>query len=492
MNLKIQLKMKCNPFKLTAVALLFSSMLLAQKVEKKYNEKFYTNKDVEININASNADIEVTTWNKNEVEVNAYIEVEGLEKDEAEKYLENWNFEALGNKKTVKINASSNQFHAFGKDNFVFFNSNNNLPETIGFGKELDEDVIVIAEDGLPEILIPDIDFDALITPALDNLDFDFDKYDEDGDNYFIQWKDGVNDITIKSKEEWEKFKKTKEYKKYKKEKAKRKKELAKQLRELKKKKIDKKEIKKALAKARIEIKKLDKEKIRKDIAKARKALKNTRFNYYFSSDNNFTINDKKVKITKKIKIRVPKNATFNLNTRHCKVKLPKTKAVGKVSYGSFNADELNGGNLKIIGSPVTIQTLNACTLFLNNVQDAKITSASNMILNSNSSVIKIDNLIENSEVVDDFGELRIENVNRDYKKLFINLNSSVAKIKFNGLKKILKASFNKEGFSKYLTKKPTMFYGENRISSTGNFNITTEDNSIKIKGKYSKIDIEK
>ena len=41
----------------------------AQKFEKKFSENFKTNKDVKIYINASHTDINVTSWNKNEVQV---------------------------------------------------------------------------------------------------------------------------------------------------------------------------------------------------------------------------------------------------------------------------------------------------------------------------------------------------------------------------------------------------------------------------------------
>jgi len=90
-------------------------------------------------------------------------------------------------------------------------------------------------------------------------------------------------------------------------------------------------------------------EKMKKDLSKVRKDFnKNFKGNYIFDTNSNeFIINDKKVKITKKIKIKVPKGATFELNTRHSKVKLPKGKTSGKVSYGSFKASGIEGGNLK-------------------------------------------------------------------------------------------------------------------------------------------------
>ena len=203
-------------FKIAIFSLLTTGVIFAQKYDKKFSENFITNKDVVVNINASNADIDVTTWNKNQVSVEAVIEVEGLDKKAAEKYFKNWQFEALGNKNKVQINANTNNFHSFDNNNFVFFNSSkNNLPKVYQYGTN--DNVIVIPDiPEMPEIEIPEINFEEIVT-GLESIEFDFDKYTKDGKNYFFQWKDGVNDITIKSKKEWEKFKKTKKYKKFKK-----------------------------------------------------------------------------------------------------------------------------------------------------------------------------------------------------------------------------------------------------------------------------------
>ena len=110
-------------------AAFFISSLHAQKFDKKITENFKVNKDVVIAINASNADIDVTTWNRNEVAVEAVITVEGLTKKEAEKYLNNWNFEALGNKSKVKINANANQFLHFPDNDFTFNIGNLNFSD---------------------------------------------------------------------------------------------------------------------------------------------------------------------------------------------------------------------------------------------------------------------------------------------------------------------------------------------------------------------------
>ncbi|MBL4568379.1 MAG: hypothetical protein JKY69_01495 [Flavobacteriaceae bacterium] len=81
--------MKFNKHKIIGLlcTVLFISSIQAQKYDKKYSEKFKVNKDVQLVINANNADINVSTWNKNEVSVEAVITVEGLSKKDAKKFL---------------------------------------------------------------------------------------------------------------------------------------------------------------------------------------------------------------------------------------------------------------------------------------------------------------------------------------------------------------------------------------------------------------------
>ena len=167
--------MKFKSYKNTALALclMISTGVFAQKTSKKFTERFNTNKDVEVQINASNAEIDVTTWNKNEVLVEAYIDIEGISKKKAQEYLKNYKFEALGNKAKVKINARSGGFH-FNND-FVIFNSDDfKMPEIVI--PELPDMDIIIPE--IKSFKMPDIDFDEIIDfdDIIDLSDFDFDK----------------------------------------------------------------------------------------------------------------------------------------------------------------------------------------------------------------------------------------------------------------------------------------------------------------------------
>ncbi|CAL2078313.1 hypothetical protein [Tenacibaculum sp. 190524A02b] len=472
-------------FKTSIFLLLLTGALWAQKVDKKFNERFYTNKDVVIDINANNADIEVTTWNKNEVAVEAIIEVEGMNKKEAEEYLNNWNFEALGNKNTVKIKATSNNFYNFGRDNFVYYNTHHKYPENCNSSNKNECAHPVIAD--IPEI---NIDVEEIVS-GLEDIEFDFEKYEDDGDVYFYDWKDGVNSITIKSKEDWEKFKKSKEYKKFKertkrakrsKKRDKKAKELRKRAEELRKKNAEKRKV-------RAGVRRIKADEMKRALQEAKEALKHVQFGYMSSDHGNLMINGKKVKITKKITVKVPKGATFNLNTRHCKVKLPKTKVNGKVSYGNFKADAINGGSLNISFSPVSINVLDKSILVLNNVTDAKLASVTNTKVNAKSSGLNIAYVKSNVEVDNKFGELVIEKIHPNFQTLKVSLNYANAVINLEGANKELEYIIGDK--HPYYHHKPItklIVNTDDKKSINGSFKIIATDKTITIKGKHSQL----
>ncbi|MBL4904646.1 MAG: hypothetical protein JKZ00_01165 [Flavobacteriaceae bacterium] len=455
--------MKFNKHKIIGLlcTVLFISSIQAQKYDKKYSEKFKVNKDVQLVINANNADINVSTWNKNEVSVEAVITVEGLSKKDAKKFLKNWEFEALGNKSKVEINANANKFMHFGDFNFDFDFGDFEMPE-INFE--------------MPEI---DIDFDEIfsgIEVDFDEIFSEIEDYDfEEGEDkiFTFQSKGKKKTVVIKSKKDWKKFKKSPEYKEMMAD-------VRKKIKEVKVKfgKIDKKKIKDQIKKAKIKFEKIDKVKIKAALAKAKVSIEKMKLkmaNNYNEGNYVFVIEDgkskKKVKITRKITIKVPKNATFILNTRHSKVKLPKGKVSGKVSYGTFKADEIHGGDLKIYFAPVHVNALSSSTVSLNNITDAILASVSNSKLISNSSGLKIAQIDQNVDLSSKFGELTIESIAADVKNFKLNLNFSDATIKL-GKSKINFKKHSKNG----------------QITLNGNFDFI--EGPLKIKGKQSKLTI--
>ena len=478
--------MKTNSLKNSITILLLSVTLMAfsQKESKKYSEEFNVNKDVILEIEASNSEIDVTTWNKNKVLVEAYIEIEGLSKEEAQKYLNNYKFETLGNKSKVKVISGSNNSFRFGNNDFVIFNNDNFVMPHFEM-PDIDIEMPNI------DIQMPEMDFDNIFI-NLDDLEFDFDKYSKEGKKYFFTWKNDAKEITIKSKKEWEDFKKTKEYKKWKEEMKENKEKLKKELAKIKVEigEVDKKAIKISLEKAKKAIQEIDMEKMKKDLSKVRKDFnKNFKENYIFDTNSNeFIINDKKVKITKKIKIKVPKGATFELNTRHSKVKLPKGKTSGKVSYGSFKASDIEGGNLKISYSPVTINSLKETTLSLNNVTDAKIASLTNSTLTSDSGGLEILEIFSGTNLKSSFGDVIIKKIDPALKNFVLTLNQSEATINLVGFKDKLKID-TQGNRSKIFNYDKLSEKGKGMLLK-GSFIITSNSGNLIINAKYSELDI--
>ncbi len=475
--------MKFKPFKhiFTVFVLTASLSVAAQKESKKYTEKFKVNKDVKVEINASHADIDVTTWNKNEVLVEAFLEIEGLTKKEAEEYLKNYKFEALGNSSKVEITAGGNNSFRFGDNDFVVFNENFKMPEIVIPDFEMPE--IIIPNFEMPEIVIPD--FDINIPEMNFDFDFDFEDFMEEGKEYSMTWKNNGKKIVIKSKKEWEDFKKTKDYKDWKKEMKEGKEKLKKELAKIKidSKHFNKKLIQESLAKAKAAIKEIDMEEMRKDLANMRENFnKNFKNGFVFNSDSDeLTVNGKKVKVTKRITIKVPKGATFDLNTRHCKVKLPKGKTSGKVSYGSLDSKGLTGGTLKVSYSPVRIASLNESNLSLKNVTDATIASVANSDLTLDYSNLNIAEAFFNTDITSSFGEIEIAKLTPASGTFKMVLDQSEAKINIGDLKdelKIIKAG-------SVITNKNSKSKG---YSLKGKFIVETKDENLRISGKYSEL----
>lgn len=483
-----------------SINLLFISTLSAQKYDKKFTEIFSVNKDVQVAINAENTTIDVETWNKNKVAVEAYIEVEGLSKKEAEKYFKDWNFEALGNKNKVKITAKRQHIKGFNNDVFIFNSDHDfSFPEvvmpnfdSIHFPSFPEIDFIE-----LPEIhefmVIPEMDFDGLII-GLEDLEFDFDKYEEKGEQYFFQWKDSVNNITIKSKEEWEKFKKSDRYKKMKKKLEKNKTAMQKEFEKVKIqfKKSSKKDVQASLKKAKEAYKKIDKKKIKEEMEKARTEMTKARNHFIFKNPSgNLMVDGKKIKVKKRLVIKVPKEATFNLNTKHCKLNLPATKATGKVSYGTFNANALNGGDLSISFAPVNVRTLTKNTISLNNVTDASFHWVTNTKINANSSVLTIENIHKNIVINHKFGELVINKIHPEFNTFELLLNYSDAIIKLPNIKE--KLTYMVGDKSPLYNNDPAItlsLLDLKKKNINGNFTINTADKRFSVSGKYSQLAI--
>ncbi len=339
---------------ITLVLCIGMSTMNAQKLEKKYSEKFTVNKDIAIDINTRYTDIEIETWDRNEVVIEAYIQVEGETTQKAiDDYLKRWNFEALGNKSSIKITSNSSGLFDVHTFNFDEPNYDNVYPHNIqNTVKNLQFVIPEISVDALGildslHVVMPD--FSELTEfISVEPLDFDFhdsfdifmlpEKFDfkkfKKNKNYLKEWKKrnekhlkgadvkvGKNSISITineddevSKEELEK--RLKEIKKLREVRHKEHKEkLKKRQTEMK---IRQQEMKMRV-KERNQVRKLALVRRQEAHEKRTKELVTKRIEI-----RDILAKREKSNIKRIIKIKAPKGAKFNMNVRYGSMSFPK------------------------------------------------------------------------------------------------------------------------------------------------------------------------
>lgn len=539
--------MKTYKYNLTTFILLFAVVVNAQTFDKKIKESFKVNSEVEIVINASYTDVEIETWNRNEVSVEAIMEVSGVEKSEANKILKKWKFEALGNKNTVKINSASSNMD---------FNFNFDFPE-------IEMPLVEIPEFNFdfPEIEFPEI-------PEMPQMEFDFEAYKTDSlylKNYKLkvseqldifknsdfkkqldslrnspeykkkmeEFKNAGQKMAAKLKEsawfkELDSMQNRPEYKMKMKEMEEAGKKMAAKLKESTwfketEARLNSEEFKRSTEKAKknaekgriealkskekylkqAELTKIETEKVREEIKRLNEegkldSLKNYSETTYFNLNKNY---NSKVIIKKYLKIKVPKKATFNLNVRHGKVTIPESnkKISVNMSYGNFVGGIINGDNNDLIfaNSPVTISSLIISNITLKNVPNAAFGTFENVNLFSNSSDVIINKIGKNVTLNQKFGNIIVNNIVSDFKNLDLNFEYAkttipLEKLEANYTLDTSKSKLNtvsensdflKNAFMKVLKKHET--------SIKGSFKSTLKtENTIKLKSNFSTITI--
>ena len=176
---------------ITIIALMFATVMLAQKQQKKSIERFNVDTNVVIDVNTRYTDIEIETWDKNEVVVEAYIVIEDKsDQNVIEDFLKNWNFNVLGNKSSIKISSKSSgliDIHSFdfnSPDYDVLFresmnNASDNLMFTLPEFPEMPELPEMTEMPEMPEFPeMPEMPEMPELPPM--PTQFDFDAYKKD------------------------------------------------------------------------------------------------------------------------------------------------------------------------------------------------------------------------------------------------------------------------------------------------------------------------
>ena len=423
--------------KILLVALSFFNVNLNEAQQKltKVSQSINVTKDVTINLNSSYSNIVFDTWNKDVVEIEAYIEGEKLSNEELEKALKAWNIDIDATKNTVTISTKGTNSTTWA------YRFNNDDDEAVhAVLKELKFELA-----DLPEMnfRIPELPELPKLPEAVSKLNFDYKAYQKEGkkylDEYTKKFESSYGKDYAKKMEAWgEKFEK--EWgEKYGKEMEAWSEHFAKQMEQQAK---TRSEQQKELAKQREQL-----AEARKKHHEEREKLAEERRVLIEKMVNNTAANVKKV-----IKIKIPKGAKLKVNIRHGEIEFAGnvTNLNANLAYAKLTAQSVNGSSTSINASysPVYVTNWNLGQLNLSYVNNATLNNVKNVTLASNSSNITINNLLNNAVLSGNITDLKILKIDDAFSNLNVTVQNSNATIILPKVQYHLQFTGNKTRFS--------------------------------------------
>lgn len=461
--------MKTRYLIITLLYLCITLSVAAQQKLTKVSKTIDVTKDVSIDLNTSYVQIEIDTWNRNSLEIEAFIEGEKLTKEELEEALKHWDLKVEGSGSHVSITSTGSYHGSWSKlEDLEIDLSQLAILEEIDFGDlpalpEMPEMPVMpeMAHIEMPEM--PEVPELPELPKGINNVSFDTEAYNKEGEAYLEKWskeyehKYGkeykekmkawgremakVDFSSYEEKmEEWgERF-----GKRFGEDYAKKMEvwgeELAKQFDGEWAKKMEvwgekygekmekrSKELEKRMAKRDKEI-----EKRHEDLAKRMEERQRANEKRHESLARRLELRGEKVKKT--IKIKMPKDAKLNMNVRHGELKLSSVinNLKADISHATLVANHIDGSetSINVSYSPVDVVLWNNGELNLKYVDDAHVSTVNSIRLNSNSSDIHISDFIGNAIIDGSFGDLVIAKISDNFTNLNVILENSEAILK--------------------------------------------------------------
>lgn len=453
----------------------------AQEKSKTYKETYTVNKDTELSINTSYADIEFETWDKDQVEITATIELDGVDEKDAESYFDQDLVKIMGNSREIEVSTESAGPYVYG-----FRGVNFDVPEVPSVAE-------IIANVEIPEVPEVDVLPEIAVMPAMPPMpptsfiEFDYDAYKKDSEKYMKEWKkkfDKTFDKKYKARfEEW-----GKQMEEMAKEREARRDEMRAQREQLQKEREHmRQELREELQAQREELRNQREELRRQQIEEVRAARVSPNV-FYFSSDGK----NKEYKVKKRIKIKMPKYLKLKMNVRHGEVKLAaNTKNIkASLSYASLLAPSIDGPQTDIRASysPVVVEQWNYGKLKTDYSDKVHIEDVKELDLKAVSSNVVIGKIMGKAMVTNNFGALSIDAVSDGFNAIDISVENGELNCKLPSAPFVISVNETTSGFQypKTLKLQSTKTQGANVYKG---YNISNKDGkSIKINSKYSEV----
>ncbi|MEM0518635.1 MULTISPECIES: DUF4097 family beta strand repeat-containing protein [Aequorivita] len=443
--------------------------------QQKYVESFNVIDNVEVSVNTSFTNVIFETWNKNKVEVEAFIEDDNLSKSEREQQMKNWKLDVLGNSKRITINSNvANQSFAMA-----------DMPSMDFIGPLMEDMVLPMIQNvkvpPLPEELLENIG----------NIQFDYEAFKKDEEGYMKKFEAQMDKKFGKDfekrMEEWGKsFEAMWDEKR------------ADSIGEAYGKKMEAwgenfgqrmeawgEEYGQKMEAWASELER-NIEKNGGDYSKTvTKSPSGTAIVIKGSSSN---------KTNRTIIIRLPKNTKTEINIRHGILKMADASNVNaNLNYTPFTANSIDGDRTSINAAyaPVTVNLWKQGVLNIKFVDKCNIENLQNISLQANSSDVRIGTITNQAFLSGSFGNLRIDKVADGFETLDIRLENTDARVKvptgafsfyFTGNKSTLK-------YPKRLQLKESKNAGRVLVKGFNQNSATTK--TITINSNYSNVSLQ-
>ena len=440
--------------------------------QKNYIESFNVSDNVEVSVNSSYTNIVFETWNKNKVEVEAYIEGEKLSEKEKQRLMKNWDLNISGNSKKINISSDAgSQASAM-----------NPIPDMDFIGPLMENLLMPMIQN----VKVPPLPKE--LFEKIGNIQFDYEAYQKDEKGYMKKFEAQMDkkfgkDFE-KKMEDWGKsFEKSWDNKK------------ADSIGEAYGKSME------AWGEAYGERMEAWGESFGKKMEAWAEQFDNEGGNYtktvtkspsgtsvviQGSSSNSKSGNTKKTII-----IRLPKNARTDINVRYGDLKMADaTNMKANLNYTAFTANTVDGKETVINAAyaPVVVNNWKQGALNVKYVDKCNIQSVQNLNLQANSSDVRIGNITRQAFLSGSFGDLTVEGVSNGFENLDITLENTDARVKipsgafsfyFNGKKSTLK-------YPKSLQLKESK--NADRVLVKGFSQSNTSSKNISINASYSNL----
>ncbi|RMA57941.1 DUF4097 family beta strand repeat-containing protein [Ulvibacter antarcticus] len=461
---------------ITVLLLLVSSLVLSQD---RFKESFKVNKDALVSVDVAYSDVIIETWNKDYVEVEAFIEGNKLSEKDKKEIFDKWNLNVLGNSKKVVISSSSANLWG-NSESHDLLRGLEHLKEMPLFEElgNLNWDVVVPDVPNLEKMPVwpfnnsrPKVkwgdDRNQININHSKTMTFDATEYEKDKNGYVAKLnKKYDTNVSVKAVDKWlrdvdkwtdnievvmedwgEKFGNEFELK-FGPEFEKKMEAWGKEF-ELKMEDWGEdfgKEMEKwgeSLGK--------DIEQWAKQFDDSDEGLFDDNNKKIIIMDGNKKANSKHSNAKKKIIIKMPKGTKTDINVRHGEVKMADVYNINAtLKYAPFTANSIDGGNTLINASyaPVAVNNWVNGVLQINYVDDCKINEVQKINLKANSSDVVINTIYKNAFLSGSFGNLYVNKLANNFEAIDVILENTDASVKipetpfsfyFNGKKSTVK-----------------------------------------------------